>query len=450
MEPSARARLGGWTVFVVAGLAAIQQASAQTWTVIDLGPGKGEDINASGQVVGDSAGRGWLWTDGVRTDIGSLDGTSSGWCVAFAINDHGQIVGESRDVFYRLRGFLWQDGVMTDLGVLSGTTSRAFEINNIGQVVGRSDYDAMGSHAYLWQGGVMTDLGTLAGSGVSKANDINESGQAVGWSGAPSVDFRAVLWEDGVITNLGTFGSNKSEAFGITESGSVVGYSYTEADERHAFLWQDGVMTDLGTLAGANDSRAWNINEVGQVVGDSGGRAFMWQADTMTDLNDLIDPNAGWVLKAAYGINDAGQIVGGGTCASAGGGSRAFLLIPPSTYTLTITIEGGPPYYPWGYVETDPYDPDGEYLAGTEVALEAIPRGWKVFEHWEIYDPNHPEDANYAEISGSNPISIVMDADRDVTAVFGREVCGDGAGQMLPVVLLVTGFCGFVSRRRGR
>ncbi len=449
MAPSVCGRLGGWTAFVVAGLVVIQQASAQTWTVIDLGLGKGEDINANGQVVGDSAGRGWLWTDGVRTDIGSLDGTSHGWCVAFAINDLGQIVGESRDALYRLRGFLWEDGVMTDLGVLSGTTSRAFEINNIGQVVGRSDCDPSGNHAYLWQGGVMTDLGTLDGSGASKANDINESGQAVGWAGAPSVpDFRAVLWEDGVITDLGTLGSTKSEAFEITESGIVVGYSYTAADERHAFLWQDGVMTDLGTLPGASDSRAWNLNESGQVVGDSGGRAFMWQGGAMIDLNDLIDPNTGWVLEVAYGINDAGQIVGGGT--RMGGSSRAFLLNPPPIYALTITIEGGPPCYPYGHVETDPYDPDGEYLAGTEVTLEAVPRDWKVFEHWQIYDPNHPGDANYAAISTDNPIAIVMDADREVTAIFDRGQCGPGVEQMLPVVLLVTGFCGFVSRRRGR
>jgi len=435
---------------VVAGLVAIQQASAQTWPVIDLGPGKGEDINASGQVVGDSAGRGWLWTDGVRTDIGSLDGTSHGWCVAFAINDSGQIVGESRTVLYQLHGFLWQDGMMTDLGTLVGSTSRAFGINNATQVVGRSSSTAGPQHAFLWQGGAITDLGTLAAEDWSQGYDINDAGQGVGWSGAPSVDFRAVLWEDGVVTNLGTLGGNKSEAFGITESASVVGYSRTDADEQHAFLWQDGAMTDLGTLTGATDSRAWDINEAGQVVGDSGGRAFLWQGGAMIDLNDLIDPGAGWVLTVAYGINDAGQIVGGGTSASAGGGSRAFLLNPPSTYTLTITIEGGPPCYPWGYVETDPYDPNGEYPAGTEVALEAIPRGWKVFEHWEIYDPNHPGDANYVEISGRNPISIVMDADRDVTAVFARELCGDGAGQMLPVVLLMTGFCGFVSRRRGR
>ena len=30
----------------------------------------------------------------------------------------------------------------------------------------------------------------------------------------------------------------------------------------------------------------------------------------MQDLNDLVDPSSGWVLTAAYGINDAGQIVG--------------------------------------------------------------------------------------------------------------------------------------------
>jgi hypothetical protein len=45
----------------------------------------------------------------------------------------------------------------------------------------------------------------------------------------------------------------------------------------------------------------------------------------MLDLNGLIDPNSGWQLYAAYGINDSGQIVGTGTFA---GFSRAYLLTP--------------------------------------------------------------------------------------------------------------------------
>jgi probable HAF family extracellular repeat protein len=54
-------------------------------------------------------------------------------------------------------------------------------------------------------------------------------------------------------------------------------------------------MTDLG--AGC----AYGINDAGQVVGQNGsGHAFLYSDGTMTDLG----------AGCAYGINDAGQVVG--------------------------------------------------------------------------------------------------------------------------------------------
>ena len=46
----------------------------------------------------------------------------------------------------------------------------------------------------------------------------------------------------------------------------------------------------------------------------------------MFDLNDLIPPQAGWVLHTARGINDKEQIVGLGRCPSSA--ARGFLLTP--------------------------------------------------------------------------------------------------------------------------
>jgi hypothetical protein len=52
------------------------------------------------------------------------------------------------------------------------------------------------------------------------------------------------------------------------------------------------------------------------------------------DLNVLVDPAAGWTLEAAYGINDAGQIVGWGWY---GGRQSAFRLDPvPSEFTDSL------------------------------------------------------------------------------------------------------------------
>ena len=49
--------------------------------------------------------------------------------------------------------------------------------------------------------------------------------------------------------------------------------------------------------------------------------AVLWKDGRMVDLNSLIDPSSGWVLSEANGINDLGQIVGGGSLG-------AFILTP--------------------------------------------------------------------------------------------------------------------------
>ena len=195
---------------------------------------------------------------------------------------------------------------VTDLGALGGEWSEAWAINDHGQVVGEVDYDGTDSHAFFWADGVMTDLGTLGGNSRSAAIDLNNFGQVVGYSG-PS----ACLWEDGPA--IGTLGGMTSTSGGVNDFGQVVGYAWLAGnDEGHAFLWENGTMTDLGVLPGyEGHSSARDINESGQIVGTSQADSteshpFLWDGGVMTDLGSLGGPEAG-----AYGINGLGQVVGG-------------------------------------------------------------------------------------------------------------------------------------------
>ena len=80
-----------------------------------------------------------------------------------------------------------------DLGTLGGIYSAGQAINNRGQVVGES-YTASGElHAFLWQDGTMADLGTLGGP-FSNAEAINDRGQITGFSQNTSHKFHAALW----------------------------------------------------------------------------------------------------------------------------------------------------------------------------------------------------------------------------------------------------------------
>ena len=105
------------------------------------------------------------------------------------------------------------------------------------------------------------------------------------------------------------------------------------AEEQYAVI-------DLGSLGGT-DTRAWAVNDTGQVVGRAtltGGeqRAFLWDASSgMADVN--LPVGGLLTARSARGINDAGQVVGGGTMA---GNGRAFLWESGSGITDLGTLGG--------------------------------------------------------------------------------------------------------------
>jgi probable HAF family extracellular repeat protein len=127
------------------------------------------------------------------------------------------------------------------------------------------------------------------------------------------------------ITDLGTLpGGTASTALDINNRGQVVGQSDT-ASSFPAVLWEDGDITNLGTLGG-NDSVAWGINDRGQVVGESttaSGRfhAFLWEDGQMVDLGTLA-PGGKFHGSRATSINNRGQVAG---LSTAGTDSHAVL-----------------------------------------------------------------------------------------------------------------------------
>jgi len=194
-----------------------------------------------------------------------------------------------------------------DLGTLPGyTSSEALGINAAGQVVGTSSDTESLSRPFLWDDGVMTNLGTLGGS-RGTAHGISDTGLIVGESEDSTHTMHAFIWADGAMTDLGP-----GVAFAVNDHGQTVGCGYptSAALPCHAVLWQAGRMTDLGTLGGGSGS-AYGINNAGQVVGSSLApdgfmHAFLWQDGTMTDLGGL----PGYQFSVAWDINDAGQAVG--------------------------------------------------------------------------------------------------------------------------------------------
>src|SRR5688500_8674272 len=88
--------------------------------------------------------------------------------------------------------------------------------------------------------------------------------------------------------NLGSLpGAIESRAFGINNRGQITGVSTAGPPLRfgRAFLWDRGTMVDLGVLPGADYSEGAAINDRGQVVGMSSSssfaHAFLWDRGVM-------------------------------------------------------------------------------------------------------------------------------------------------------------------------
>jgi len=113
-------------------------------------------------------------------------------------------------------------------------------------------------------------------------------------------------------------------------------------------------------------------------------------------------------------------------------------------YALTLRIMPSP-HFPWGTVDVEPNLP--EYLSGTVVTLTAEAHEDRSFGFWTIRHAHHPGNPHDSTIDANNPITVVMDADREVTAVFKRRECGDGIPPFLPMMLGVLGLFGLMRRR---
>ncbi len=199
---------------------------------------------------------------------------------------------------------------LTDLGTLGGFgEAYAHGINERGQVVGDSPAADGNSHAFLWTpnspAGVMSDLGIPAGSSFSTARDINDAGVIAGYT-----NHSALIW-DGQMNVLPPLpGQTASRAFSINNEGDVVGWSGTTYyTGGNAVMWRrQAPPIQLGTV-GTKPTVARAVNDSGTIVGMVGipivGQASYWAGAYPVEIGDL-DNNG----SDPRDINNQGQVVG--------------------------------------------------------------------------------------------------------------------------------------------
>jgi probable HAF family extracellular repeat protein len=211
---------------------------------------------------------------------------------ASGVNEAGQVSGfvySNPDLFYTTAAlYSTVDGTTTTMG-FGGTRGAASAVNASGQVTGSSALlDNSESHAFRWSNGVIEDLGTLGGT-----DHFASAGVA------------------------------------IDASGRVAGTSTTASGETHPFLFDGDGMHDIGLLPGCTFGEPSAMNDRADIVGrtfcQSGSVAFLYAHHELHRLNDVATAPDGALYATAWGINNAGSIVG--FALPPAGPPRAYLLV---------------------------------------------------------------------------------------------------------------------------
>jgi probable HAF family extracellular repeat protein len=294
----------------------------------------------------------------IKTKV--LAALGSGDSNAFDINNHGVIVGYSKNADLARRAVRWQHGVVLDLGTpASSFRGVARGINDNGEIVGLyGDPDEFNDQAFYWSAG--TGVVTLNrslypgrsfdSSYVGLARSINDAGVIVGSIEASALDgdvpfkrcFRSlpVRWESAYarpqILHCSEAGDGPNSAAAINGSGSIAGYEYNGASPDNGFIWKNGATTHVpAPLFGANPRMA-GINDAGMLVGsaDMTGTTTIAIRWTGAGGSEWLGTLPGGDTSRATDVNAQGFITGTSRMRIDGGVSddeiqdRAFLFHP--------------------------------------------------------------------------------------------------------------------------
>lgn len=312
-------------------------------------------INDLGQIVGESDfGGSFLYSGGAFTRIVDPLAGSNGWTNVTGINDSGEIVGTYYDGVHQ-HGFLYQGGNYTTINGPSGTDTQINGINNLSQIVGTS-FDA---NTGVLQGFVATpdtnapELFT-SGADTVNFNSLTTTQQSAVTAGA---DLYNALGGGDTITlpnaNPGDLsvpiaGTNKT--FDFTETfavGDNIGDTTSVSGNGGSYNIALGAGTDTVQIAGDGnniidagsgfDTVAFNGSGSNTIVGNLTGSISIAPGTSFNIKGGELHVAGNFLGTANIGAGSILELQGaeGGAISFAGGGAT-LILDQPTQFNGTI------------------------------------------------------------------------------------------------------------------
>jgi uncharacterized membrane protein len=223
-----------------------------------------------------------------RNAFQEIDFPGAAQTAAFGLNNVGEISGTYIDVAGNYHGFNLVKGIYTGVDVPGAVLTQAQGVNDSGEIVGLY-YDS-GSNAgqgFALNGSTFTTIDMPGATGGTYCVGVNNSGEIVGEYIDSAGDYHGFLWVSGVFSTIDYPGAAYSALFGITESGVVVGtyrdgvHNIYEGFE-HGYAYNEGQYLSVDVpFVGAGSTAVSGINKRGQIVGyyiDTDGRNYGYSA----------------------------------------------------------------------------------------------------------------------------------------------------------------------------
>ncbi|MEQ6340265.1 MAG: hypothetical protein M3A44_01095 [Gammaproteobacteria bacterium] len=296
----------GLVFCAVAGFFSVPQASAESYTITDLGANVFPNgISNNGIIAGVDKNKSPF--SAVAGKAGALAPISPSTFEgsASAVNSAGLVVGYNFLDSTQKRAFLWQEG--KGLNNFDANAVEAFGVNELDQLVGSMLVNGQRrGFIYNYKTGRMRQITTLVSEHWISA--INSAGSLAG-SAFDDNGIQLAFYTNAAGTDRRNFGTLKglgftsSHAASINDANQVVGWAFSvplPSSRWRAFVWAPGSgdMQDLGVIGGDKGSAANSINNAGHVVGYSA------RSDTEGDTRAFFnDRKSGGVAAIAGALN---------------------------------------------------------------------------------------------------------------------------------------------------